>query len=384
MPHVRSKYRAYMRQLRGSNGGFCSAPRPIPPPPGLEPRVQLSLQKLAPSTSDILLDYLTPKARKSISTRVASATVVSGDATVLSVRTRVAAVSIEGNNFSDDFEGKTHLGGCSRNLSVCTKVAAVSIQHIDPSVSSSVRVASEEIECEKEEIECEDEVEEHDCDDSSNQVQNRMPTLRAQSNAQVASSSQSNAQVASSSQSNAREVYDSSSDDVDAMPENVTVTHADSELWQIGERYAAEIKDVLAHIEVSLEVLSNDVLRDKHLATQLEIYKTEQSTEEILDFGDRGMEVSDLLDELYRLHRAQDDRWHGFISRLRDAEFLTMLERRNCVGNLMLVHQLNVGESHEHIRTGTEFANGREQEIEEIRSCMDAWKDFLMSMLGLF
>ena len=240
MPHVRSRYRAYMRQLRGFKGGFCSAPRPIPPPPGLEPRVQLSLQKLAPSTSDILLDYLTPKARKSISTRVASATVVSGDTAELSVRTRVAAVSIEGNTFSDDFEGQTHLGGCSRKLSVCTKVAAVSIQHIDPSVSSSVRVASEEIECEKEEIECEVEVEEHDCDDSSNQVQNRMPTLRAQSNAQVASSSQSNAQVASSFQSNAREVYDSSSDDVDAMPfaKNTApsrtrslITNADVKAW---------------------------------------------------------------------------------------------------------------------------------------------------------
>lgn len=94
--------------------------------------MQISLQKLAPCTADILLDYLAPKARKSISTRVASATVVSGGATELSVCARVAAVSIEGNTFSDNFEGKTHLGVCSRKLSVCTKVAAES-HAADPS-----------------------------------------------------------------------------------------------------------------------------------------------------------------------------------------------------------------------------------------------------------
>ncbi|CAK0856808.1 unnamed protein product [Prorocentrum cordatum] len=168
---------------------------------------------------------------------------------------------------------------------------------------------------------------------------------------------------------NEREVYDSSSDDVDAMDD-----------WQIGERYAAEIKDVLAHIEVSVEVLGNDVLRDKHLATQLEIDKTG----EYLAIGTRGMEAHDLLDELYRLHKAKDDRWHGFISRLRDDEFLTKAERQNCVSNLLMVHDLKLEDIREHIKTGTEFEYGREKEIEELSLCMDAWKDFLMSMSGSF
>ncbi|CAK0792093.1 unnamed protein product [Prorocentrum cordatum] len=127
MPHVRSRYRAYMRQLRGFKGGFCSAPRPIPPPPGLEPRVQLTLQKLAPTTTDILLDYLAPKARKSISTRVASATVVSGDATKLSVRTRVAAVSIQGRTLAS-------WGSDGLQLSATNDIAGIS-PHIPAEVS---------------------------------------------------------------------------------------------------------------------------------------------------------------------------------------------------------------------------------------------------------
>jgi len=89
--------------------------------------VQLTLQKLAPTTTDILLDYLAPKARKSISTRVASATVVSGDATKLSVRTRVAAVSIQGRTLAS-------WGSDGLQLSATNDIAGIS-PHIPAEVS---------------------------------------------------------------------------------------------------------------------------------------------------------------------------------------------------------------------------------------------------------
>ena len=70
MPHVRSGLARHRRRVRASSFGFCRAPYPVPPPPGLAPsatpKSELSLDSLVPPvvpyrSAGILLEYLAPK-----------------------------------------------------------------------------------------------------------------------------------------------------------------------------------------------------------------------------------------------------------------------------------------------------------------------------------
>jgi len=70
MPHVRSGFAGHRRRVRASFLGFCRAPYPVPPPPGLVPSAapmsELSLDSLIPpvvpnDSAGIVLGYLAPK-----------------------------------------------------------------------------------------------------------------------------------------------------------------------------------------------------------------------------------------------------------------------------------------------------------------------------------
>ena len=116
----------------------------------------------------------------------------------LSVRTRVAAVSIESaspvkRRTLQDTKAQLDYDDFSKSVVASAPSSdAESSRDGDTSQSLMPHIPAPI-------PEAEEGVEEHDCDDSSNQVQTQRPRLRVQSSAQVASSSQSNDQAASSS-----------------------------------------------------------------------------------------------------------------------------------------------------------------------------------------
>ncbi|CAK0792088.1 unnamed protein product [Prorocentrum cordatum] len=407
MPHVRSRYRAYMRQLRGFKGGFCSAPRPIPPPPGLEPRVQLTLQKLAPTTTDILLDYLAPKARKSISTRVASATVVSGDATKLSVRTRVAAVSIQGRTLAS-------WGSDGLQLSATNDIAGIS-PHIPAEVS---RVSSRRPPEPKNEDSNKDH-DYHDCQvaslgsdglqvvaaDSIVGVSSHFPVDSASSSSRRPPEPQNedsnkdhDCQVASLGSDG---LQASAMDDMVGISSHIPVHSASSysrsppELnkdkeeeeednnnnnpiceavapvmhhlvvpgslrmkrycfkryvpaGEQGEKVAAAIKAALAHVDVPWETFSDDARKSEHF---------NRMSDDMLSG------ISGSLDFIYAHHAARDEQWNAFTAWLRDPDRLTRIERQNCIGHLAVVHWVRTA------RTGSDKY--------ERKLRIEAWNDFI-------
>jgi len=342
-----------MRQLRGFKGGFCSAPRPIPPPPGLEPRVQLTLQKLAPTTTDILLDYLAPKARKSISTRVASATVVSGDATKLSVRTRVAAVSIQGRTLAS-------WGSDGLQVSATNDIVGIA-PHIPAEVS---RVSSRR----PPEPKNEDSNKDHDCQVAS------LGSDGLQASAMddmVGISSHIPVHSASSYSRSPPELNKDKEEEEEDNNNNNPICEAVAPVMhhlvvpgslrmkrycfkryvpagEQGEKVAAAIKAALAHVDVPWETFSDDARKSEHF---------NRMSDDMLSG------ISGSLDFIYAHHAARDEQWNAFTAWLRDPDRLTRIERQNCIGHLAVVHWVRTA------RTGSDKY--------ERKLRIEAWNDFI-------
>jgi len=105
MPNVRSGFARHMGRLRASGLGFCTAPCPIAPPPGLElsavPKLELSLQTLVPiaiiiDPTDIVLDCLAQKTHRGTQTDNDECTALERKAKKWGLQTRLASVSIAG------------------------------------------------------------------------------------------------------------------------------------------------------------------------------------------------------------------------------------------------------------------------------------------------
>ena len=229
----------------------------------------------------------------------------------LSVRTRVAAVSIEsaspvkGRTLQDT---KTQLDYDDFSKSVVASAPssdAESSRDGDTSQSLMPHIPAPI-------PEAEEGVEEHDCDDSSNQVQTRMPRLRVQSNAQVASSSETNDQAASSSPSKAHgpSEYDciaSTSGHQNLVPQGAVVSNLATPVQQVSSSEEAVSDDSDADSDASFHAWDAMATQRQRSNFYLKQAALNRMCEDLAREGEEDMEIGRFwemcrLDKL-RMHR---------------------------------------------------------------------------------